>query len=158
MEPVILSPVFLNRFLNALGRLKLVVFVNDLLRSLYNPLQDGRAGVLHQVISVVFDFALPFELRLERDDYQPAPCPFIGRTYPWQMVCIEDDGMRRHEFKRRLIFLFATHFIGRANLLQDGSRKPDAFFHFSGNHHALPFKFGHLWPDVSFAVCRQGIR
>ena len=65
--------------------------------------------------------------------------------------------MRRHEFERILVFFFAAHFIGRAELFQDRCREPDAFFHFGGDDHPLPFQFRHLRTDVPFAACRQGI-
>ena len=73
------------------------------------------------------------------------------------MVRVEDQRVCRYELKRILILLFAAHFIRRAELFQDGRRKPDAFFHFGGNDHALPLQLRHFRTDVPLAACRQGI-
>ena len=81
----------------------MVLIGNDPLRPFDDPLQDGRAGFLHQVVCIILDVALPFELGLEGHDDKPPPCPFIISAYPGQVVRVEDQCMCRHEFKRVLV-------------------------------------------------------
>ena len=107
---------------DAIRRIQVIVLGNDPLRPFDNPLQDGRTGFLHQVVCVVLDVALPFELGLEGHDDKTPPCPFVIGAYPGQVVRIEDQRVCRYELERILILLFAAHFIRRAELFQDGRR------------------------------------
>ena len=56
-----------------LGKVRLEMGIDSLFRPLDNPLHDGGAGLVHEVIGVVLDVAFPCDLRIERNDDKPAP-------------------------------------------------------------------------------------
>ena len=135
----------------------MVVLGDDALGSLDDPCQDRATGLVVQVVSIVLNVRVAFDLRVEGNDDQTTPCPGINRTDLGQMVGIEHEGVAGHIGKRVLVLFLGVDLVGGAELLDRGGVQPHAFLHLGGDDESFALGLSQLRLDVPFAADRQGI-
>ena len=119
------------------------------LGTLHNPAHDVGTSILKQVIRVILNITAAFDLCMERNDDQSAPGTFIRCTDLRQMVCVQNNSMRRDEAKRVLELLLGIHNVSGTKLFQYRSRQAHTFLQLGCNNQTFAFEFCHFWLYVS---------
>jgi len=76
-EPVILTAVFIDGFRHTVGNWNLVVECDYFLCTFNDPSQNAFTSVFIQILAIILDVGIAFNLGTKRNDNKPAPDTII---------------------------------------------------------------------------------
>lgn len=88
-EPIIIILVIANLICNYFRGSELKTFLYNFIRSFDNPLQNCTAGILKQIIRIIFDVLLTAYLCLKWDNNNSSPCTNIICGNLRLVICIK---------------------------------------------------------------------